>query len=218
MACRDELEYYYFRLHQRGINVAFLAGIHGNEPAAAITLRGLLEARFFERLDPARLPRIKGILVVPNINECGLRDDDRYFYYGGRRWDLNRSFWRRGLSLLQQLRALLRQCQVVIDFHEGWGFHIPQPQSLGSTLSPGPGALDLARHLALHLNARISDANKRFLIVYPDIPRGSLMDYLLAQPHPPIYVLVETSGQNDVQPLAVRRDQVLTIIGATLAS
>ncbi len=106
---------------------------------------------------------------------------------------------------------------LVIDLHDGWGFHKINPESIGSSVSPSPTAVDVGATAVDAVNNTIPDPFKKFTLL-TDIgrqePEGSLLEVCTSLRIP--YLLVETTGQNDVQPIDIRTRQIRTILDAVL--
>ena len=195
-----------------------MAGTHGNEPAGTHELRALaadLEAA--ERRQPGR---IRGtIVIVPAINAAGLAA-------GVRTWhglDLNRMYGgvRAGhavadTAIAQEVLDLCAGADFVMDFHEGWDYHVRTPESIGSTITGTPDSAGLAGRMVAALNATVADADKKFQYVpemFCDIPSTlACACHKLGVP----YLLCETTGQRDVQPMEVRRAQVRLVCNVLL--
>lgn len=115
----------------------------------------------------------------------------------------------------------------IIDFHEGWGYHRQNPQSIGSTLTTTNTELsqNLSFLIVQKLNKTIKDEYKKFKVltnntskikedpyIYGknDHIKGTLLYYETIMNKN--YILVETTGQNNIQPLKIRTQQVDFII------
>lgn len=208
-----------------GPRIVIIAGLHGDERAGPELLQ-MPSTRVWLRRFPAR------ILVIPVVNGWGYARNVRARNPLGA--DLNREF----ADLSDEAAALLSMMQdadLVIDLHEGWGWHVVQPASIGSTVTPiGPVVDQVCDPLVAHLNAGLP-APRRWRVRRTgecDLP-GSLGCYFerrlpLEGRHPSRlsekttsttsteYLLVETTGQNDVQPMAKRLAQLRTILATVL--
>lgn len=196
--------------------IGILTGVHGNEPAGAHTLQTLVESGYFAKIKRG------SVRILHRANPIGLR-----FGIRGRilRGDLNRVFETPltdidGLTIAK----FFSPCTLIIDFHEGWGFHQIQPDSLGSTVMANSTESQIVAQQLVHdLNTtpqmQRSDPRKLFLTLpYQmacDIPT-TYSCYLRNLPAPKHHILVETSGQNDVQPLQIRQFQITTLINSLL--
>lgn len=181
--------------------ICILAGTHGNEPAASQVLKYL------------NLHLTRGtVRILPRLNPFGLRYGIRYQEDGS---DLNRSYAR--LTPKSRLIIeLIQDADLVLDFHEGWGFHSCQPASLGSTITPTPELEKLGTFLVNKLNQLPHRPCETFLMLPGEsctIP-STLSCYMEKNRIP--YLLVETSGQNNVLPFSRRREQILLIIDQIL--
>ena len=105
----------------------------------------------------------------------------------------------------------------IVDLHEGWGFHRIQPNSLGSGIYPGDthNSISLSYHIAKQINTEINDPNKKFVVGLNSHPElASLRSYCNMINRD--YILVETTGQKDIQPIQIRTNQMLTLIDCVL--
>jgi|GEM_PF-6301220 len=195
-------------------SVCFIAGVHGNEPAGTEMLMDLLKSDYF---DQQSMKCQVNIRVIPAVNKWGLEYGQRYqpdLAYP----DINRNFQGEGLEPTSaKIIELTQNYDLVVDFHEGWGFHLINPTSVGSTVLPGrtPQSLTIANLAMNHINKNICDPRKKFIVMKNnscEIPK-TLSCYREQQKKH--YVLVETSGQNDIQPLETRKSQVLSVIQMT---
>lgn len=193
-----------------GHKIVIIAGVHGNEPAGPHTLMKLIKRGYFH--DLAHQTKSK-IIVVPSVNEYGLTRNKRWqdnFW----RPDINRNFTIEGGTepTSNFLAQLTKSADLVIDFHEGWGYHKIQNASIGSTISPTetPLALGLARQMISRLNRGISDQGKQFTLLRGEacIIPSAISCFLKSRN----YILVETTGQNNIQPMEIREQQILNIL------
>lgn len=210
-----DIEYYDFTPKSFTKSVCFIAGVHGNEPAGSAELRELLESGYFRYW--ADDGNIK-IRVIPAVNKWGLRNNTRYqpnVAYP----DINRNFHEEGLEpVSKSIINLVADYDVVVDFHEGWGFHRINSASVGSSISPGNSDLSIkiAEQAVKEINKIIDDPYKKFIVLYNrscEIPRTLSCHRKTKRMH---YLLVETSGQNNIQRLEVRKEQVFSVVEETL--
>jgi len=211
--------YYYPSGTSKSPTVGFLAGVHGNEPAGSIALQELISFGWF---DQAAKEYGVNIIVVPRANESGLQK--------GVRWtnnilhpDLNRSFNSESgdTPLAGDLLEIFKSANLIVDFHEGWGWHRINKSSIGSTVSPSQtnqGLSDeIGRTVTNTLNNDISNISQYFTFL-PEIScdiRSALSCYMeLANRE---YILVETTGQKNVQPMSIRTDQVQKTVKTVLS-
>jgi hypothetical protein len=112
---------------------------------------------------------------------------------------------------------LVDKADFVLDFHEGWNFHRVEPTSLGSGLysSNTPLSKSFSLDIINELNKTISEDKKKFVCgdTHKDI--DGTLNYYCKQINKN-YILVETTGQNNTQPLDLRVGQVLFIIDMLL--
>lgn len=199
-----------------GICMGLIGGVHGNEPAGAVALNHFLD-------NPPKLKKGK-LVIIPEANRCGLLNGTRLqTVHGGpfaHNKDLNRNFTENGGidSKSQQITEVLKNCDLVVDIHEGWGYHKIQPGSLGSTLSPvnKQKSVWLADRAVWKINRTISDADKEFTVLMNracDIP-NTLNCHMAVQGKD--YILIEITGQRNIQTIETRRDQALFLLNSIL--
>lgn len=198
--------------------IGVLCSVHGNEPAGAYALTRAL-AGASPCLDLRRLRRGR-LIIIPRANPCGLAKGCRENPFS--QLDVNRQFTENGGTDATSMFIVnaFKTCDLIIDLHEGWGWHLQNTGSIGSTISPTaePYWRTLAPRIVDRLNGSIADPKKRFSVIWRDtctIPEA-LSCWALTNKRP--YLLVETSGQNDVQPIGVREAQVCTVLDTVLAA
>lgn len=196
-----------------GPTILLVGGTHGNEPAGSVAIEKLAKQ--------IKLKRGK-LVLVPRANKLGLLLNTRWLPH--RMWyrDLNRNYPRVSGDypvepISQKIAGLAMEADFILDLHEGWGFNCIQPESLGSGLYPGDTKLsiELAPQIVSHLNKTISKDYKKFVVGYNNHPElNSLRSFCVL--HNKNYILVETTGQNDIQQLDVRVQQHITVINYLL--
>tara|TARA_Y100000310_G_scaffold16722_1_gene16644 strand:- start:17800 stop:18597 length:798 start_codon:yes stop_codon:yes gene_type:complete len=200
-----------------GPTLLIVGGTHGNELAGTVAMRSVMK-EFQEKKRHLSKGKIQW---VPAANPCGLARNERNIPGNPQRLaDLNRNYMHNGGCLgplAKQICPLVRRAQFVLDFHEGWGFHKVHSTSYGSTLIPGTTSPSkrVAKQVVEALNDTIAQDWKQFEVLDVEAPDGTLRAYCNVEQVP--YILVETSGQNDIQPLNVRQAQCETIIKKLLA-
>lgn len=197
-----------------GPNILVIAGTHGNEPSGRVTVeKWLKEYKSYSK-------RKGKIYVIPRANKSGSQLCVRYMFHNLMHPDLNRNYTDFGTEPVSQMIVSLiknKNIDFILDFHEGWGFHKQNQKSIGSTLSSTtPFSAELADQIISLLNEDIPDENKHFVI-------NKKTDHLLtlrnfAKRHGIHYLLVETTGQNNIQPLDVRNRQSRKILDHVLCS
>ena len=111
----------------------------------------------------------------------------------------------------KQVENLVQNSDIIIDIHEGWGYIGDKRNSIGSSIShtKGINKMEIKKVVDL-LNLKIKEDNKKFEIGTFSTKRHSLREYCDKINKP--YILFETTGQNNIQPLHVRLDQTYTFI------
>lgn len=192
--------------------ICFIAGVHGNEPAASLLLYDLLKTDYFTRMAAEKRIFIR---VLPGVNEFGLALHSRY-QNSFMNPDINRTFVEDGLDhISKEIIQLTKDMDLIIDFHEAWGFHLVNPRSLGSTLTLSEGSRPLGELIITNLNKTIVVEKHKFVI----LDRMCQIEEALScysNRRGKQYILVETTGQNDIQPIEVRQKQIKTIIDTSI--
>ncbi len=204
--------------------ILLLGTIHGNEPAGSIALNEFIKESKVNNYN------IK-FIVVPTVNRCGkmlcMRNNILF--------DLNRQFYKNTFfNINNKIINLINQADFILDFHEGYDYHISYKNSIGSTLSPSntEESYIVAKKILDNLNKKISDNNKLFMILtnkknlissQPDIYSDASivpnsLDYYINNSHfnKKNYILVETTGINNKQPLNIRVNQIKEIINTVI--
>jgi hypothetical protein len=203
-----------------GINLFLIGGTHGNEPSGSVAL-----TNFIEKINCGKIKLKRGkIVVIDKPNKLGILFNNRYLLHRIYNRDLNRNYPRNAKErpldpISRTIVEQIHNSDWILDFHEGWGYINEQQGSMGSGIFPGKSkeARELGMVFQEVVNAEIDDKIKKFGLVngiHPDIRSlKNFCDYI--EKH---YILIETSGQNDIQPLDIRVKQVDTIINLFLKS
>jgi hypothetical protein len=200
-SCHRSLDIKTFDSGKPGINVLLLAGTHGNEPAGSHTLLRL------QNLILKGTYKIKSgkLTIVHNINPCGYYFDNRYYSVIGKKIDINRMY-KKGFIINKQIEKLIPTHNLILDFHEGWGYIGKNEGSIGSSITTLNIPFQHEHNILTLLNKNINIVEKKWL--KNDIKlevSNSLRE--LAMKNKKSYMLIETSGQNNIQPLHVRMKQ-----------
>lgn len=228
---KNSLKYFIFNGSKiKGKTVIILGGVHGDEPAGSVAIEQLMN-----KINTNEL-RIKTgrLILVPYVNYCALQLNKRFIDSIG---DMNRMFPTdlNSASMsptINKIIELVNSADFVIDFHEGYDYHRLNNNSVGSTITPNDTKLSntIASTAFDTINDAIETGYKKYKIIilnkylankYPDkysvknnFIKGSLLNY--ARLIKKDYVLIETTGQNDVQPLNIRVDQDMQFINVIL--
>lgn len=200
--------HYDFGYKNANLKICFIAGVHGNEPAAALLLQELIKKKYFKNSNVF-------IRVIPVVNRFGLNTNFRFqnnIFYP----DINRNFRNdKGIDKTsKKLIELTKDMDIIIDFHEGWGFHKINEESIGSTVITG-NLSQLAEEIKDNLNYTISNKNLKFsFLKKPCRIQNSFGCYNYKKNKR--YILIETSGQDDIQKLSLRQEQVKIVIDTVL--
>ena len=197
-------------------DILLIGSTHGNEIAGAAALYYLIETNYFS----VNFPGLN-FIIIPCLNPGGVLCYRRNFMGIN---DLNRMYNKTGkytpvYKLNQAVQNMTSRVKLVIDLHEGWGYYRDNSGSIGSTISTSwtrPGWLhNTCTNAKEFVNSKISEPRKHFTYISckADIP-GTLSYYCKLRGIP--HVLIETSGQNEIQPLGIRVNQMVDIIGVII--
>jgi predicted deacylase len=197
--------------HIQGPVLLIVGSTHGNEPAGTVCL---------EKLIHTGLHLKKGkIICIPRPNKLGYLLNMRCLPHRINNRDLNRNYPRQNGEEPKET-ICNKICQIaynhadfILDLHEGWGFHKINNNSLGSGIYPGDThrAIGISYRIADIINLQINNPYKKFTVGLNNHPElnslRSFANYIKKD-----YILIETTGQNNIQPIEIRRDQMLFII------
>ncbi len=229
----DNLEYFYYGESKPTVNktILILGGIHGNEPAGSKAIKQMME-----EININNTKLNNRIIFIPYVNYCALQLNSRQVPFIG---DLNRKFpiiekYNEDIlhPIIKEILILIKQADFIIDFHEGWGYYKDKTGSIGSTITPTDTDLSntMADLVYDKLNENITDNNKKFTILIDEsnnnininkdkYAKNEDIKYTLryyANLIKKDYILIETSGQNDIQDLDIRISQAQTVIDTVL--
>ncbi len=231
--CNNLEHYNYGNKTETNKTILMLGGTHGNEPAGSKAILSLMED-----INTNKITIKHKLILVPYVNYCGLQMDMRLIPHIG---DINRQYPKtidykecELNPIIKKLIGFIKEADFIIDFHEGWGYYKENNGSIGSTITPTNTDLSntLADKVFTNLNNTITDNNKKFTILIDDDKKkqsdtnskygknveidGTCRSYvnLLKKD----YLLIETSGQKNIQPLELRINQDKIVINTVLES
>ena len=206
-------------IDDNGPTVLVISGSHGNECGPSAGLDDVKEMFDHHKI---KLKRGK-LILIPTLNKCGRQLNIRYqpqelLNLNIFKADVNRNYGKTPneeghCTLSKTAQQFIKNCDYILDFHEGWGFNKLNPQSMGQTFYPGiiDGSKDIANQLKKAVNKVIvGDDYKYYDVVegWEEIP-GSLRQYANINNIP--YVLTEIAGQGKNQTLNEKKDQTKAI-------
>ncbi len=230
----NNLEYFYYgESTPTNKTILILGGIHGNEPAGS---KAILQLMNDININKVKINNNR-IIFVPYVNYCALRLNKRQVPFIGdlnRKFPITENYNEDDLNpIVKKIIIMMKQSDFIIDFHEGWGFYKEKTGSIGSTITPTN--TDISNQLADlvydNLNKSITEDYKKFTILVDETYNDKIKNnpdkyaknedikYTLryyANLTKENYILIETSGQNDIQDLDVRTSQARTIIDTVL--
>lgn len=212
---KNQIEYYDFNVRD-SYDICFIGSVHGNEPVGCAALMDLINDGFFER--QSKYNKL-GIRVIPCVNKWGLLAGVRY-QPNINHADINREFAVSSDPTAIRILELINGAGLVVDIHEGYDFHKINPRSMGSTISP---TLDeKARRLAIAatdaVNKTILQEFRKYEVLFGTSCDISGTLSCNRQKSGKSYILIETTGQNNIQPLELRKQQVKIIVGSLISN
>jgi predicted deacylase len=209
--CYKEPEYFEYVGKKKGPTILIIGATHGNEPAGYYGIK-----EHMNKLNKQELILKKGkIIFIPSVNYCGLQLNIRNHNTVG---DINRLY--RDMENNNIINKLIinfsKTSDFIIDFHEGYDYANKSDETLGSTITPSETeiALQVANIVVNNLNKIIDTDYKKFKINHNKKISGTFREYADIKKFN--YILVETTGQRDVQPLNIRIEQCINIINSVL--
>jgi predicted deacylase len=177
------------KIFDGGRDVLFIAGSHGNEPAPGYYLNWL-----------TKNAHPNNTTIVPFVNIDAINKNVRSVGP-----DINRS-WPNKTYINRRLLPFVHSTNLIVDFHEAWGFRKCNPMSLGQTIYTNDNRMiPVIDDIVTKLNSNISEDChlwQRIAILPDTLKKGTLDQYCDDQNIP--YILVEMAGQNDVVPVYIR--------------
>lgn len=203
--------------------VLIIGATHGNEPAGYHAIKNLMND-----MNSNKIKYTGRLILIPAVNYCALQMKLRFIPFIG---DLNRKYpssieRNPSNTIIKEIINFVSQADFVLDFHEGYDFNRRNNNSMGSTLTTSNiFSLNLANEIVIGIDKTINEDYKKFRIYTaeetliksnPDlyqkqnVIKGSLSYY--AKLINKNYILVETSGQDNIQPIEDRVKQDRFII------
>jgi predicted deacylase len=209
--CYKEPEYFEYSGKEKGPTILIVGATHGNEPAGYYGIK-----EYMNKLNKQEILLKKGkIIFIPSVNYCGLKLNNRNHNTVG---DINRLYidMKNNNIINKLIINFSKTSDFIIDFHEGYDYANKSDETLGSTITPAETekSLQVANLVVNNLNKIIDIDYKKFKINHNKKISGTLREY--ADINKFNYILVETTGQLDVQPLNTRTEQCINVINSVL--
>jgi hypothetical protein len=192
--------------------VVYIQGsVHGNEPAGTEACKILLNFYKFNKIKRGT------VIIFPIPNPIGLLLNIRNNIISYNK-DINRNFINNGLcKISQKIITIVKKSDFIIDLHEGWGFYLLNNNSIGSTLTPTSKIMKKYSHIIVNnINKYIKNDYKKFVVLNEDDCNIHSSLRCLSYNLKKKYLLVETTGQNNIQPLNIRVNQMISIVNNLL--
>jgi predicted deacylase len=209
--CYKEPEYFEYIGKEKGPTILIIGATHGNEPAGYYGIK-----EFMNKLNRQEYTLKKGkIIFIPSVNYCGLQLNSRNHNIVG---DINRLYRdRENNNIINKLIInFSKTSDFIIDFHEGVDYANKSDETLGSTITPAETekSLEVANIVINNLNKIIDIEYKKFKINHNKKISGTFREF--ADINKLNYILIETTGQRNVQPINIRVQQCVNIITSVL--
>lgn len=188
------------------LNILIIGGTHGNEPSSSLSLYKLI--RYLSKKSIKK----SFITIIPMLNKTGFYTNNRYSNHFLKNYDINRNYPNK-YYINNNITKLVKNYDIIIDHHEGYDYHISNPGSIGSTITNINFDSIFLKKILSKLNTHIKDKTKKFTFNKSGLfPVGSLM-YLISKRLPKKkYLLIETTGITNKDPLNQRQFKALYII------
>lgn len=166
--------------------ILLIGGTHGDEPSGLLALQDY---------DFSNIKNVNIIICYPNT--CGIKAKTRNDPTTN--LDINREYNSQNPHN-NIIEKLCLKSNLVIDFHEGYDYHIINKNSIGSTLT-SKKEINLCNLIISNLNNYIIDINKKFVFINQLVSKipGSLQNF--CNIHDISYILVETTR---IEPIQIR--------------
>lgn len=216
--CNTVPDYYVYSGKLNGPTVLIIGATHGNEPGGYYAIKA-----FMNKLNNQEIVLTRGkIIFIPVVNYCGLKMNQRTNPILG---DINRLYNSNNTSI-NSINDLIikfsKESNFILDFHEGYNFNKIVKQSIGSTITPLNTELSntIANFAVNNINLTISENYKKFNLIQDVNINGTLYDFISNYNNTNVlkkdYMLVELTGQNDIQPIEIRTSQGINIISSVI--
>ena len=200
--------------------IFLISGTHGNEHAGPIYLEQLVQ-KFSKKMDYG----IK-LIIIPKVNRCGLMKNIRKVpELTIKNWDLNRAYPVKDATtvpdIINHYLYLIKQAHLVVDLHEASGYRKINRKSKGSGIyANGYGVSStIVQEMVRNVNKIIDNEQHHFVTEKIPLIQGSLRGYCTEQKLP--YILIETTGIHDIEPLKLRLvklDNIITTLFSFILS
>jgi len=204
------IDIYTVKSKNKGSKILLIGGTHGNEPSGYFSLLRLQNAFKKNKL----ILKSGELTIIHNINSCGYFIHNRYYNNIGPKIDLNR-LYNKNFFINKKVENIVDKYDIILDFHEGWGYiNEKGSDSIGSSIQ----TINIPKYQYdeilqiinnnIHIDYKKWGLNKRAIIY------NTLRDYCLIKNKK--YILIETSGQQNIQNIHLRINQNLEIINYIL--
>ena len=195
------------------IKIGIIAGQHGNEKGPSILTQTLINNNYFLHISKKYN---FGLKIIPIVNEYGYIKNSRYYYTT----DINRNYKNNNINNINnKIINFLKDCIVIIDLHEGWGYHKQNKNSLGSSINLNNlqnlynyKINNIIKNIVYSINLNIANNNHKFSYNILDDKKykDSLIYYCTNNNIN--CIVVEITGQNNIQPIYKRMNQTFYIL------
>ena len=197
-------QYSFGKKTKNSYNILIIGGTHGNEPSSFLSLLKLVKY-----LNNKKINNNFFITIIPILNKSGFYTNNRYNNHFLENIDINRMY-NRNFYINNYIEKIISQYNLIIDNHEGYDYHFIDKSSIGSSILPVNFNKKLISKILRNLNKDIPN-NKKFMInTRKSYPKGCLREYVDKLNKE--YLLIETTGITNKEPLSRRQYKTLYII------
>lgn len=211
----DNIIYETYKSDTEGPTVLIVGSVHGNEPAGSLGSKAISNL-----LNSGKLKIKRGnLILVTEANPCGLKLGVRGVPHRilSSTYDINRNFrkadnlaYKEGgnCPISKQIASLAKESDLVLDLHEAWGWYKENKGSMGSGIFYRyPGSKQIAETIKEEINKTIKDDIKKFIATENWSQINTALEASPFVEDKP-YILIEVSGQNNIQDINVRKNQM----------
>lgn len=210
-------------LSKNGPKVLMIAGTHGNENSGVFGLDALINKIKTNKIN---FP-FRELIIIPRINKCGILLNKREIPYEHSCRDINRCYPvdlddKPKNIISEKVLKYVSKSDLIIDFHDAWGFYKERTGSIGSTITPSGTNLSnqISNKIILNLNKTIDNNIQKYSIIHKrhfieNNILGTLSTYC-SFVNKRNYLLIETSGQNNKLPLNIRLNHIDIVINTII--
>ena len=194
--------------NKKSKNILIIGGTHGDEPSSTLSLYKLITYLKNKKIYNGF------ITIIPKLNKFGYYVNDRYAYHFFKKYDINRCYPNK-FFINKIVTKLIPKYDFIIDHHEGYHYHKTVKESIGSSLSLENYEKltnKKIKKILNKLNKTIPEKKEFVFNKKKYIPDHSLRDFIDKKYPKKKYILLETTGKFNKEPIRKRTFKSLYII------